>query len=75
MCDETKNATDSVSTKVTNTIPANIENAISANVASTAPNKFCWWKRKIYVLFFVYIFISDHITIHNRYYLLSLHKT
>ena len=54
VCDEIIDATGSVSTNVTNTIPINMTNTISSkNVTKT---------------------VSDHITIHYCYYLLSLHR-
>ena len=40
ICDEKIDVTDSVSTNVTNTIPASMENTILTNVTSTAPINF-----------------------------------
>ena len=60
MCNETINATDSVS--------KNITSAVSTN--------FCDKKVKLkWIAIFCTCFINDHITIYNRCYLLSLCKT
>ena len=74
MYDEIKNVTDNVSTNVTNNIPSNMTYTILANVTNTLTNpdgKKVRYKMNYY---FAHSFISDHITIHNRYYLLSLCK-
>ena len=70
VCDEMIIAIDEVSTNVTNTIPTNMTNTISANVTSTAIISMKKIEIKNGLLYFAHVFISDHITIHNRYYFL-----
>ena len=57
---------DNVSTKKTNTVATNIASTASIN---------CQSKKNKTLLYFAQSFISDHITIDNCYYLLSLCKT
>ena len=69
MCDKIVNAANSVSTNVINTIPRNTTSTVSIN----SDNEKVRYKLDRYI--FAHFFISDHINIHNGYYLLSLHKT
>ena len=66
--DEIIYATDSVSTNVTSIVSTNITGTTLVN----SNDKKVRYKIDCYIL---RSFISDHITIHNRYYLLSLCKT
>ena len=64
---------DNVSTKKTNTITTKKTNTIATNVTSTASIN-CHSKKRKRLLYCAYSFISDHINIHNYYFLL-LFKT
>ena len=61
LCGKVINAVDNVSPNVANTIPTNMKNTISTIVASTLSIN-------------TNNFISDHTTINNHYYLLSICK-
>ena len=69
LCDEIINVINSIST--------NMKNSISTTVMSTMLIKFYNKKAryKMTLLYFAHVLVSDHITIYNRYYLLSLYKT
>ena len=62
LCDKVINAVYNVSSNVANTIPTNMKNTISTIAASTLSIN-------------IDKFISDHTTINNHYYLLSICKT
>ena len=64
--DEIKIVMDNVSTKKTNTAAANVTSIASMNYHS---------KKSKRLLYFAQSFISNHITIDNYYYLLSLCHT
>ena len=62
------NVQASLSTIVTNTISTNVTSTLSINF----DDKKVRYKMNCYILHT--FFFSDHITFHNRYYLLSLYK-
>ena len=59
---------------MTNTIPTKMTNTIATNITSTASINCCS-KKIMRLLYFAHSFISDHSTIDNCYYVLSLCKT
>ena len=65
---------DIVSTKKSNIIATKETNTIATNITSTDSIN-CNSKKNNRLLYFAKSFISDHITIDNYYYLLSLYKT
>ena len=76
-CDEVINFTDSVSTNVTNTISKNVTVTVPIN----SDDKKVRYKMDYYifhtfliVVIYITINITNNITIHHRYYLLSLRK-
>ena len=72
-CDKIIIAIDNVLTIKTNTIATKKTNTIVTNVTNTASINFHCKKSKR-LLYFVYSFINDHITIDNYYHLLLLCK-
>ena len=76
-CDEVINFRDSVSTNVTNTISKNVTVTVPIN----SDDKKVRYKMDYYifhtfliVVIYITINITNNITIHHRYYLLSLRK-